>query len=232
MFRASRDLEALQREMGPALRLTPLSPACGPHRSGKLDARRFNAAPIGLLRTQPSCGVSSPGARAGAGSVGSWFGSRGPVPAPGGSETGLSTRASSGSTLPVGFAKPRLRAGSPACATLRLRGFSGSGSGLLRDGSRCSPRLVPRPRGISPSRRSVLVIPRSRRPCGPCPEGVTSRLDVWKMRGRSDSGKRARLHLSTFGSNASGQGWITQRLAASARFIPGRAAPAAAGAAR
>ena len=127
--RGSRDSQP-QREMGPALRLTQLSPACGPCRSRKLDARRFNAAPIGLLRTQPLRGVSSPGARAGAGSVGGWVWSRGPPLSPGGSETDLSTRTSNGSALPEGFAEPRHGPEIPAFPTLRPRGFNSPGSGL------------------------------------------------------------------------------------------------------
>ena len=206
--------------MGPTLRLTPLSPACGPCRSRKLDARRFNAAPIGLLRTQPLRGVSSPGARAGAGSVWSWFWSRGPVPAPGGSETGLSTRASSGSTLPVGFAKPRH---GPEVRPVRLCALAASsspGSGSLQDKSCRSPRLVPRPRGI---RHRVDPVPKSplrRRPFGLCLEGANPRSDVWKMQCRSDSGNCEPADLSTFGGFASGQEWITQRLGAERRDYP------------
>jgi hypothetical protein len=75
------------------LRLTPLSPACGSCRSRKLDAWRFNAAPCSAPKSHAVIGLSSPGARAGAGSVGDWVWSRGPPLPPGGSETGLSTRA-------------------------------------------------------------------------------------------------------------------------------------------
>ena len=192
--------------MGPALRLTPLSPACGSCRSRKLYARRFNAAPKSSL--------SSPGARAGAGSVGGWVWSRGPPLSPGGSETVLSTRASSGSTLPEGFAEPRH---GPEVRPVRLCALAASsspGSGSLQDKSCRSPRLGPRPRGI---RRRVDPVPKSplrRRPFGLCLEGANPRLDVWKMRCRSDSGNCEPADLSTSGSFASGQGWITQRFGA------------------
>ena len=213
------------------MRLTPLSPACGPCRSRKLDARRFNAAPIGLLRTQPLRGVSSPGARAGAGSVGGWVWSRGPPLSPGGSETDLSTRTSNGSALPEGFAEPRHGPEIPAFPTLRPRGFNSPGSGSLQDESCRSPRLVPRPRGI---RRRVDPVPKSplrRRPFGLCLEGANPRFDVWMMRCRIDSGNCEPADLSTFGSFASGQGWITQRFVASRTVYPrsgglsGRKAP-------
>jgi hypothetical protein len=67
--RAASSGAGAQREMGPALRLTPLSPACGPHRSGKLNAWRFNAVSVPAPKSQAEIGLSSPGARAGAGSV-------------------------------------------------------------------------------------------------------------------------------------------------------------------
>ena len=202
------------------MRLTPLSPACGPHRSGKLYAWRFNAA--------PKSGLSSPGARAGAGSTWAESDREDLSLPPGGSETGLSIRASNGSASPESSAKPRHRAGSPTFPTLRPRSFSGSGSGSLQDESCCSSRLVPRPRGI---RRRVDPVPKSplrRRPFGLCLEGANPRFDVWKMRCRSDSGNCEPVDLSTFGVFASGQGWITQRFGATSPIIRGRVAPAAA----
>ena len=139
--------------MGPALRLTPLSPACGSCRSRKLYARRFNAAPKSSL--------SSPGARAGAGSVGGWVWSRGPPLSPGGSETVLSTRASSGSTLPEGFAEPRH---GPEVRPVRLCALAASSS----PGIRIAPGQVlsltssrSSAARHSPSRRSGSKIPSS-----------------------------------------------------------------------
>jgi hypothetical protein len=125
--------------MGPALRLTPLSPACGPCRSRKLYARRFNAASTG------SCEPGRPAA--------SHRPALAPAPVPSEAEPGPKTGprrpavprpvflpgASSGPVWPEGLAQPRHRAGNPACPTLRLRGVSGSGSGLPGD---CSPRVA------------------------------------------------------------------------------------------
>ena len=198
--------------MGPALRLTPLSPACGSHRSGKLYAWRFNAA--------PKSDLSSPGARAGAGSVGGWVWSRGPPLSPGGSETGLSTRASSGSALPEGFAKPRHEPEVRPVRLCALAASSSPGSGSLQDKSCRSPRLVPRPRGI---RRRVDPVPKSplpRRPFGLCLGRANPRLDDWKVQRATDSGKRGTVHLSTWRLNASGQEWITQQLGAERRDYP------------
>ena len=144
---------APKREMGPALRLTPLSPACGPHRSGKLDAWRFNAVFVPLrraCRNRPIIARRSRRRRFRR----DWVRSEDPSLSPGGSETGRSTRASISLASPVGSTRPKPEPERPACATLRLRGLIGPGSGPLQDESRCDPRLVPPPRGISPSRRS------------------------------------------------------------------------------
>ena len=145
--------------MGPALRLTPLSPACGSCRSRKLYARRFNAVSVPAPKSQAEIGLSSPGARAGAGSAGAGsdpktFPRRLAVPRPV-SQPGPRTA----SLCP--WAPPDLSTGpeSPAFPTLRPRGFNGSGSGSLQDESCRSPRLVPPPRGISPSRRTGSKIP-------------------------------------------------------------------------
>jgi hypothetical protein len=45
-------------------------------------------------------------------------------------------------------------------------------------------------------------------------------LDVWRMRRGTESGNGGRGELSTFGENASGQRWITQRLAAKIAAYP------------
>ena len=122
-----------QREMGPALRLTPLSPACGPCRSRKLYARRFNAVSVPLRRDAPKSAYHRPALAPAPVPSGAEPGREDLSLPPGGSETGPSARTSNGSTSPVGFAKPRRSPESPACPTLRPRGFSGSGSGPLRE---------------------------------------------------------------------------------------------------
>ena len=206
------------------MRLTPLSPACGPHRSGKLYAWRFNAA--------PKSGLSSPGARAGAGSAWAESDREDRSLPPGGPETGLSTRASNGSTLPEGSAKPRHRAGKSGLSDFAPSRLQRFGIRVAPGRILMLPRLVPQPRGI---RRRVDPVPKSplrRRPFGLCLEGANPRFDVWKMRCRSDSGNCEPPDLSTFGVFASGQGWITQRFGAAARITLGRAARGAANGAR
>jgi hypothetical protein len=147
-----------KREMGPALRLTPLSPACGPCRSRKLDAWRFNAVFVPAPKSRAKIGLSSPGARAGAGSVGAGsdpkiFPYRRAVPRPV-SRPGPRTA----SLCP--WAPPDLSTG-PESPAYRLCALSVS-TVLDPDCSRRTwraPRLVPPPSGISPSRRSGSKIP-------------------------------------------------------------------------
>ena len=114
-----------QREMGPALRPTPLSPACGPRRA--LDAWRLQYCPGWAAIHRPALApVPVP-----SGALGMI---RGPVPnPPGGSETGLSTWASSSSRI----ARRRCenlsaRPESPTLPTLRPRGFIGLKLGEAR----------------------------------------------------------------------------------------------------
>jgi hypothetical protein len=216
-----RDGEDLtpQREMGPALRLTPLSPACGPCRSRKLDAWRFNAVFVLLRRAnrnRPIIARRSRRRRFRRGRVRSEDLS---LP-PGGSETGLSTRASNGLALPVGSTRPQRRAGKSGLCDL-------APSRLHRFGIRIAPgepgALLVSFLHRAAFRRRLEAVPKSllrRRPFGLCLGRANPRLDVWKMRGAADSGKRGTVQLSTFGQNASGQGWITQRLAAEAAAYP------------
>jgi len=73
------------------------------------------------------------------------------------------------------------------------------------------------------SRRRVEAVPKSllpRRPFGLCLGRANPRLDVWKMRRTGESGNRNPGELSTFVRMASGQGWITQRLAAESAAYP------------
>ena len=171
----------------------------------------FQCRSVPAPKSQAESGLSSPGARAGAGSVGGRCWSRGPARAPDGSETGLSARASNGSTLPVGSAKPRHRAGKSGLYDFAPSRPHRFGIRSVPGRTRHSPRLVPPPRGISPSRRSGSEVPLHSGLAALVSKEPVPRLDVWKMRGPDDSGKRASVHLSTFSRNASGQGWITQR---------------------
>lgn len=145
--------------MGPALRLTPLSPACGPCRSRKLYARRFNAASTG------SCEPGRPAA--------SHRPALAPAPVPSEAEPGPKTGPRRPAVPRPVFlpglravrsgpkASPNLGTG-PVIRPVRLCAFAAS---AVRDpvclgiAPRGSPRLVPRPRGISPSRRYGSKIP-------------------------------------------------------------------------
>jgi hypothetical protein len=67
------------------------------------------------------------------------------------------------------------------------------------------------------SRHRVEAVPKSllrRRPFSLCLGRANPRLDVWKLRLATDSGKRGNRQLSTIGANASGQRWISPPLVA------------------
>jgi hypothetical protein len=200
--------------MGPALRPTPLSPACGSRR-GRLTPGAFNAASNLFRRTWPYAASLSPGARAGAGPVGGWsqIARTDSVP-PGGSATG--------------FVRPclkrfrivRRRYGTSAW-TSKVRPSDFAPSRYQRSGLVCIlgepwsfPHLVLLRAAF---RRRVDPVPKSllrRWPFGLCLGRANPRLDDWKVRAATDSGKRGTVQLSTFGQNASGQHWITQRFTA------------------
>jgi hypothetical protein len=208
-----------KREMGPALRLTPLSPACGPHRSGKLDAWRFNAVSVPAPKSVPKSAYHRPAL----------------APAPVPSELGPIRRSfpaawrSRDRSLNPGLEQPRFARGlhqtSAPGRKVRPTDFAPSRP------QRSSIRIAPGEPGAllvsflrrAASRRRVEAVPKSllrRRPFGLCLGRANPRLDVWKMRKRSDSGKRGIVQLSTFGPKASGQGWITQRLGADCADYP------------
>ena len=146
-----------KREMGPALRPTPLSPACGSRR-GHFTPGAFNTASKPGPEGPSRCAASlSPGARAGAGSVGGWgmIARTCPLP-PGGSATGLSKSLPRAAWhCPKTLPHLSMDFESPALSTLRPRGLNGLGFGSSED----VPLLIPPPRGISPSRRSGSKIP-------------------------------------------------------------------------
>jgi hypothetical protein len=178
-FEGQESASTPDTEMGPALRPTPLSPACGPRRT--LNAWRLRvAAPKGRL-------AMSPGARAGAGSVGGRMKSEDSSKPLGGSATRLSARfvnwfGNAGHRLsirtgrqirPADFAPSRSqRAGS--CEHPERRSWLSS---LHRAASR---RRVECGSKISSSFR---VLPR------PSEEPIPA-LDVWRMRHGPESGKR------------------------------------------
>ena len=142
--------------MGPALRLTPLSPACGPRRV--LDAWRSRRRFMKLSRAHRSSISIARRSRRCRFRRGLSVGPKTSAVPPGGSEIGLSTWASSSLPhCPEAVLGPRPRSESPTLPTLRPRGFSGLEFGLSED----APGSIPRPRGISPSRRSGSKIPTS-----------------------------------------------------------------------
>jgi hypothetical protein len=193
---------AMPREMGPALRLTPLSPACGLRRA--LYARRFNTARKRCLHRPALAPVPVP-PEAG------YDPKTCPMPS-GGSETFALIRTSSGSALPESIASPSVpdrKLRSPDCGALRLH-RSGT------DPPEGVSVLIPPPRGCHRRVDPVLKPPGSLG-LGGLRSGSLCRLDVWKMRRATDSGNGGTGQLSTFARIASGQGWITQLLAATRR---------------
>ncbi len=110
-----------------------------------------------------------------------------------------------------GITSPSGPAGKPGLPTAHLRGFNG----LEVATSRKMPWLSSLHPAASRRRvecgskisSSFRVLPR------PSEEPIPA-LDVWRMPLGPESGNGGRGDLSTFGKNASGQGWITQPLAA------------------
>jgi hypothetical protein len=118
--------------------------------------------------------------------------------------------------LPEGLANSSTPGRQTGLPILRPRSFNGLGFGLPES----FPLLIPPPRGF---RHRVDPVPKSllrRRPFGLCLGRANPRLDVWKVRLATDSGKRGTVQLSTFRGFASGQRWITQRLVAKRRDYP------------
>ena len=138
------------------MRPTPLSPACGSRR-GHLTPGVFNAASTSPEGPSRSAASLSPGARAGAGSVGGWgmIARTYPLP-PGGSATELSKSLPRAVRhCPKTLLHLSMDFESPALSTLRPRGLNGLGFGSSED----VPLLIPPPRGISPSRLNGSKIP-------------------------------------------------------------------------
>ena len=188
---------------------------------GYLAARRLDAGSEKLLRAF-KVGFHSPGARAGAGSVGGRNRSRGStpcrpaVPRPHVVDLYLKRL----SLCPKALRNPRFKPANPAFPILRPRGLNGLGFGLHQDEPLCVPLLIPPPRGF---RHRVSAVPKSllpRRSFDLCLGRANPRFDGLKVRAATDSGKRGTVHLSTFGLNASGQRWITQRFVAETPIYP------------
>lgn len=146
------------REMGPALRPTPLSPACGSRR-GHLTPDAFDAASDWSRRTGATCGVSVVRRsrrrrfRRGPGLIARTCPCRPAVPRP-----VVSVRASSRSALSEDVASPQHELRQPAfrlCALAASTVWDWSAPGRTFERS----VLIPPPRGISPSRRSGSKIP-------------------------------------------------------------------------
>ena len=125
--------EAPQREMGPTLRSTPLSPACGLRRSGELDAWRLDAGSDRPLRaTEGRLLIARRSRRRrfrrGPGSIARTCPYRPAVPRPSrrpGSQAAL--------TLPGGSVKSSTPGRQSGLPTLRPLSFNGLGFGWLQD---------------------------------------------------------------------------------------------------
>jgi len=198
-----------KREMGPASRPTPLSPACGPRRT--LYARRL----------QCRCDISLKGC---AGERRLCRPALAPAPVP--SVAGFGSRGS----IPCQPSVPRPSLVHPCfkrfgvvrrrCVTSAWASKSGlvdfAPSRFQRIGLVYpkGSRSVPPPRGISPSRRYGSEIPSPPLAFQPLPRKGQSPFDKLKVRRPDDSGNGPARHLSTSGAIASGQGWITPPSAA------------------
>jgi hypothetical protein len=105
-----------------------------------------------------------------------------------------------------GIASPSEPAGKSGLPTAHLRGFNGLQVATAPKGDH---GFIPRPRGLSPSRRKrfqnlyrLSGFPRRS-------EEPIATLDVWRVRPVFESGKRRKPWFSTFNPFAGGQGWIT-----------------------
>ena len=195
-------------EMGPALRPTPLSPACGPRRA--LDAWRLSRGqPLGSL-------ALSPGARAGAGSVGGRMKSEDFFQAIRRFRDRSLSQAHQWGRQCGALPFHRSWPASPAC---RLRAFTVSTVRKLRHPKTPWPSFLHRAafhrrvEGDSKISSSFRVLPL------PSEEPILA-LDSRRMRLRSESGNGGAVDLSTFAKIASGQWWITQHPAAKAIGYP------------
>jgi hypothetical protein len=187
--------------MGPALLPTPLSPAVGPE--GRLSPDVSRASCLGS-------GAMSPGARAGAGSVGGWVRSEDPSLASGGSETGLPFLDSQAALRPESLHTIET---SPVCPAFRLRTYAVSTLRELTDQEISRfPLLHPaasRGRLESGSKISSFL-----RVLPPQSEEPIPALDDLRMRRKGESGKLRKRKFSTFKRFSGGQEWITQPLVA------------------
>ena len=205
--------------MGPTLRSTPLSPACGPRRA--LDAWRPDAGSDKLLRAlRVGFGFARRSRRRrfrrGPGSIARTSPYLPAVPRPcrrPGPQAAF--------TLPGGLVKssaPGRQSGLSDFAPLWLQR-----SGIWLAPGRTFELFRVSSLHHAASRRRVEAVPKSllvRRLFSLCFRRANPRLDVWKVRGAADSGKRGTAQLSTFCLNASGQRWITQRLVAKCADYP------------
>src|SRR5690606_10998426 len=178
-----------EREMGPTLRLTPLSPACGLRRA--LYAWRLDAGSDRPLRTTEGRLRYRPALA--------------PVPGPSGAEQ--ATR-----TCPYRPAAPRLVSSAWASNGARLPEGAANASAPGRQfrpvrlcalaASTVWDLVCPRTNlwtfrftslHRAASRRRVEAVPKSlpsRRPFGLCLGRANPRFDMWKVRRAADSGKR------------------------------------------
>jgi len=198
--------------MGPTLRSTPLSPACGPRRA--LDAWRLDAGSDRLLRaTEGRLLIARRSRRRrfrrGPGSIARTCPYRPAVPRPF-HRPGLQAVFAGTEVLRIPRPRPAIRPSDFAPSRLHRSGIwlaPGRTFELFRFSSLHR----------AASRRRVVTVPKSlllRRPFGLCLGRANPRLDDWKVRRATDSGKRGTVQLSTFRLNASGQHWITQRFVA------------------
>ena len=174
--------------------------------------------PCGQLKV----GSVSPGARAGAGSVGGRVWPEGHSLPPGGSETDVVDLGLKRLPLcPKALRTPRHQAGK--CGLSDFAPLWLQRSGIWLAPGRTFELFRFSSLHHAASRRRVDPVPKSllpRRPFGLCLGRANPRLDDWKVRRATDSGNSGTAQLSTFRLNASGQHWITQRFVADRADYP------------
>lgn len=198
-----------EREMGPTRRLTPLSPACGPRRT--LYAWRLQSCPLGsvsIARRSRRCRFHPGGRSCPEGLVQS----HPLVP-----RSDLRTGPQAVPALPVSIAETSAPGRNTRPFRLRYLAAELSEAWI---GPKAILRPVPPPCG--PRRRvDPVAVPTFHSGLAAFdPVGTFPRFDDWRMRLLTDSGNSATGQLSTFGSFASGQGWITQRPVAKCTIYP------------
>lgn len=198
--------------MGPALLPTPLSPACGPPKGclapGVSPSVLCPKAPVFRLCRPALAPVPELVFRLAISRKSSAHLSTSPRLD---LSSGVSNVPLDTSVSPV----PRRRISHPAYPMITSLRFQQSGGLPLSK----EPSSIHSSSAMLQSLRRRLPLSPVSEPAGGSSWRSVSVFDVWRMREVPESGKGASVDLSTFGRNASGQEWISQRLGVSSETI-------------